>query len=98
MAKTAEEIKKLIQPIFDRSTVHLVDLQLRGQPNSQVLSVYVDTDTGITMEQIAEISREIEGILDLENAIAGRYRLDVSSPGIDRPTHRDKTLAQHHHQ
>ena len=47
--------------------------------------MYVDTNTGITMEQIAEISREIEGILDLENAIAGRYRLDVSSPGVDKP-------------
>ncbi len=85
MPKTVTEIKGLIQPIFNRSNVHLVDLQLRGQPNSQVLSVYVDTDTGITLEQIADISREIEGILDLENIIPGRYRLDVSSPGVDRP-------------
>ncbi len=85
MPKEIEEIRQLIQPVFDRSSVRLVDLQLRGHVNSQVLSVYVDTDTGITMDQIAEISREIEGILDLENAIAGKYRLDVSSPGIDRP-------------
>ncbi|RQW07581.1 MAG: ribosome maturation factor RimP [Calditrichaeota bacterium] len=85
MPKDIEEIRKILQPVFDRSNVYLVDLELRGHINSQVLSVYVDTDTGITMDQIAEISREIEGILDLEDAIAGRYRLDVSSPGIDKP-------------
>jgi ribosome maturation factor RimP len=85
MDNKKEEIKKLLQPLFDQKGIYLVDIELRGQPNSQVLSVFVDTDSGITMQQITDISREIADILDTEDPIKGKYRLDVSSPGIDRP-------------
>ncbi|GAB4371192.1 MAG: ribosome maturation factor RimP [Calditrichia bacterium] len=79
------EIQKLLEPIFSRSNYHLVELKLRGKLNNQVLSIVVDTDTGITMQQITDLSREIEDILDMHDPIEGKYRLDISSPGIDRP-------------
>jgi ribosome maturation factor RimP len=60
-------------------------MELRGQPNNQVLSIYLDTEAGITLQQISDITREIEGLLDLEDPLPGKYRLDISSPGIDRP-------------
>ena len=85
MNEIAEKIKELVLPILSREGVHLVDLELRGYTNNQVLSIFVDTDSGITLEQVASITREIEGMLDLEDPIPGRYRLEVSSPGIDRP-------------
>jgi len=85
MNEIAEKIKELLLPILNREGVHLVDLELRGYANNQVLSVFIDTDSGITLEQVASITREIEGMLDLEDPIPGRYRLEVSSPGIDRP-------------
>ena len=85
MNEIAEKIKELLSPILSREGVHLVDLELRGYTNNQVLSIFVDTDSGITLEQVASITREIEGMLDLEDPIPGRYRLEVSSPGIDRP-------------
>ena len=85
MQEQLDKIKELISPVFERMNIHLVDLELRGHMNSQVLSVYADTDTGISMQQITDLTREIEDILDLENPIPGKYRLDVSSPGIDRP-------------
>ena len=79
------ELKNLIRPILDEHQVFLVDMELRGQPNNQVLSIYLDTEAGITLQQISDITREIEGLLDLEDPIPGKYRLDISSPGIDRP-------------
>jgi ribosome maturation factor RimP len=72
-------------PILEDARIFLVDLELRGSRNSQVLSIYVDTEEGVTLQQIAKVTREIEGILDLEDPIRGKYRLDISSPGIDRP-------------
>jgi len=80
-----EIIKNLVLPILDNAQILLVDMQLRGSPNNQVLSIYVDTEEGVTLQQIATITREIEGLLDLEDPIRGKYRLDISSPGIDRP-------------
>jgi len=85
MNESAVKINELLLPILEREGVHLVDLELRGYANNQVLSIFIDTDIGITLQQIAHITREIEGMLDLEDPIHGRYRLEVSSPGIDRP-------------
>jgi len=80
-----KKVKELISPLLHREGIHLVDIELRGFTNNQVLSIFVDTETGITMDQVAYLTREIEGILDLEDPIPGRYRLEVSSPGIGRP-------------
>ena len=85
MVDKKTELKNLIRPILDEHQVFLVDMELRGQPNNQVLSIYLDTEAGITLQQISDITREIEGLLDLEDPIPGKYRLDISSPGIDRP-------------
>ena len=85
MNTNIETIKKLVLPVLENAQVFLVDMQLRGSPNSQVLSIFVDTEDGVTLQQIATVTREIEGLLDLEDPIRGKYRLDISSPGIDRP-------------
>ena len=85
MSSDIETLKKLLMPVLKNADVYLVDMELRGRPNSQVLSIYIDTEDGITLQQIADITREFEGILDLEDPIQGKYRLDISSPGIDRP-------------
>jgi len=85
MSSEIETLKKLLMPVLENADVYLVDMELRGKPNSQVLSIYIDTEDGITLQQIANITREFEGILDLEDPIRGRYRLDISSPGINRP-------------
>ncbi|MEJ2048998.1 MAG: ribosome maturation factor RimP [Calditrichota bacterium] len=85
MQEQLNQIRELINPVFERMHIHLVDLELRGHLNNQVLSVYADTDSGISLQEITDLTREIEDILDLENPIPGKYRLDVSSPGIDRP-------------
>lgn len=85
MTPQEEKIRELILPIFERLNYYLVEIKLRGSRNNQVLSILADTDTGITMEQITGLSREIADTLDMYDPINGHYRLDVSSPGIDYP-------------
>jgi ribosome maturation factor RimP len=85
MIDKLEQIKLLLQPIFEQRRILLVDIELRGHSNNQVLSIFADTEEGITMQQITDITREIEDTLEMEDPIKGKYRLDVSSPGIDRP-------------
>ncbi len=81
---TLQKIRELIQPLFDEQGFYLVDIALRGVTGSRVLSIYADTRSGITLEQIAFLTREISDILDAHDLIEGAYRLDVSSPGLDR--------------
>lgn len=77
------QITRLILPVIERDNIHLVQVDLRGRPNNQVLRVFADTDQGITLEQITRLTRQINELLDLNDVIQGQYRLEVSSPGID---------------
>jgi ribosome maturation factor RimP len=85
MESLEERVRSLIMPILEREGVELVDLEIKGHVGNQVLKVFVDEVGGISLDRCAYLSREISDILDIEDPIPGRYRLEVSSPGVDRP-------------
>ena len=80
-----EQIKELIQPVIDEQGVELVDIELKGRPGSQILRVIVDTESGITLDQCIALNRMLSDVMDMEDPIKGRYTLEVTSPGVDRP-------------
>lgn len=80
-----KDIKKLILPILESQDVDLIDIEFKGKSGSQIFRIFVDIDGGITLDQCVNLSREISDLLDTRNLISGRYRLEVSSPGLDRP-------------
>ncbi len=80
-----DEIKNLVLPILASHQVDFIDLELKGRAGAQVVRIFVDTDGGITLDQCVTLSREISDALDRRDLIPGRYRLEVSSPGLDRP-------------
>ena len=47
-----------------------------------------DADDGISVEDCEKVSRQVSGVLDVEDLIQGEYTLEVSSPGMDRPLFR----------
>ncbi len=49
----------------------------------------VHKNRGITLATCEAISREVADLFDIEDPIAGRYRLEVTSPGLDRPLETD---------
>lgn len=52
---------------------------------SPILRVYIDSENGITVDDCADVSRQISSVLDVEDPITTAYNLEVSSPGMDRP-------------
>jgi ribosome maturation factor RimP len=85
LAEISPRIRELVEEVAQAHGAFLVDLFLRGGAQGRVLEVYVDTDPGITADGCAAISRGLSPRLDHENLIQGRYNLEVSSPGLDRP-------------
>ncbi|MFQ6047462.1 MAG: ribosome maturation factor RimP [Gemmatimonadales bacterium] len=68
----------------------LVDLRMRGAPKRRALQIRIDLPDarpghGVTVDQCATVSRALEQWLDGTLALGRRYRLEVSSPGIERP-------------
>lgn len=85
------KLTSLLQPLVEDLGYEFVGLHYSGSPKHPVLVIYIDASGGVAVEDCAKVSREIAAILDVEEPIAGKYRLEVSSPGLDRPLF---TLAQ----
>ena len=77
----AERVHELVAASLDEADVELVDLEVKPG----LLRVIVDRPGGIDLEAIAELTRSLSRLLDEADPIDGRYSLEVSSPGLERP-------------
>lgn len=85
MNELAENISKIVQNVTSDFGLFLIDVNLRGNDRNRIVEVFVDGEKNVSAEDLAEVSKAINGIIEKENLIKGSYRLDVSTPGIDRP-------------
>lgn len=79
------ELNRLIEPAVEAVGFEFVGLEYVTEGRHSVLRVYIDHDDGITVDNCADVSRQVSAVLDVEDPISGQYNLEVSSPGIDRP-------------
>ena len=79
------QVEALIEPILDDFGYELVDLQYKKEGRSMALCIFIDKPGGITLDDCVTVSREVGAILEIEDPIKAGYRLEVSSPGLDRP-------------
>jgi len=79
-----ERIQSLIEPVVSGLDCELWGLEYIAQGKFSVLKIYIDAQDGVDVDDCARISRQVSSVLDVEEAVAGRYTLEVSSPGLDR--------------
>jgi ribosome maturation factor RimP len=79
-----EEIRDLAEAVTRRRSLRLWDVEMSGRPGRAVVRVFVDSDAGIDLATVADVSEELSRGLDLRDPLAGRYTLEVSSPGLER--------------
>lgn len=79
-----DRVHDLLEPVVATLDVELVDVEFKGG----TLRVTVDKDDGITTESLTAVNRLVSPILDQHDPIPGRYTLEVSSPGLERPLKR----------
>jgi len=63
----------------------IVDIQIIPDEMKKIVRLFIDTDTGITINQCAAISRQLIEALEIQNAIPSPYVLEVSSPDLTKP-------------
>lgn len=90
-----ERLRELIEPIVTKMGYDLVRISFSGGTTNPTLQVMAERpDTGqLVIDDCAAISRALSDMLDEVDPIEGEYRLEVSSPGIDRPLTRAKDYA-----
>ncbi|MCK9426402.1 MAG: ribosome maturation factor RimP [Ignavibacteriaceae bacterium] len=80
-----KKIVNITKEVTDQNGLLLVDFLFRGFHNSTVIEVYIDGEKSVSVDDCAKISREINEKIEAENLIESAYRLEVSSPGVDKP-------------
>jgi ribosome maturation factor RimP len=76
-----------IEPVVGEAGYDLEELVVTPAGRRSVVRVVVDRDTGVTLDDVAEVSRAVSAVLDDKDGDLGRspYVLEVTSPGVDRP-------------
>jgi ribosome maturation factor RimP len=90
-----ENIIKICEEIIDKQGFFLVDLIIRGDQRKRIIEVYVDGEKNISAEDLSQLSRDINDAIEAGDIIKESYRLDVSSPGVDRPLKYLKQFPKH---
>ncbi len=85
MADVVTRLQELLEPVVTGLGYELYGLEYLGQGKYSVLRIYIDQESGITVDDCSKVSHQVSGVLDVEDPISGQYTLEVSSPGMDRP-------------
>jgi len=85
MSGSRADLRKLLEPGVSAMGFELVDVELAGSHHNPTLRVYIDSPAGVTVDNCADVSRQLSALLDVEDPLPGHYTLEVSSPGLDRP-------------
>ena len=84
-----EALKNLAESIIRDEGMDLVDMEYFEKGARSVLRFFIAKDGGVTLDNCADISKQISIALDVEDIIEHKYILEVSSPGINRSLKKD---------
>ncbi len=85
MKVDAEFIREIAEKVVSSEGLELVDVELKGSPSNCLLRIFIHKPGGIDHGDCQLISEQMSAILDVEDPFPGKYILEVSSPGLDRP-------------
>ncbi|SIN94545.1 ribosome maturation factor RimP [Sulfurivirga caldicuralii] len=105
MSRIEDRIEQLVRPTIEEMGMEFWGCEYVPVGGRATLRIYIDKPGGVTVDDCADVSYEVSGILDVEDPIANAYNLEISSPGLDRPLFnreqferfRDETVAVRTH-
>ncbi len=97
MTTTVSDIWTVVEPYLAAERLELDDVELLGRGPGTLLRVVVDGD-GVNIDRLADVSRGLSRLLDNETDMDSAYRLEVTSPGLERslrrPAHYAKSVGR----
>jgi ribosome maturation factor RimP len=94
-AAIEQKAESILGPLLKAEGFSLVAVDYKWEQRGWVLRVYVDKEGGVTLDDCARVSWEFGQLLDVEDMIPTSYRLEVSSPGLDRPLKKEADFVKY---
>lgn len=88
MVRLEDKIAQLANEVAEALGFEVYDVELLGRGTRTILRVTVEKEGGVGLDDCAGFSRDLGALMEVEDLMAGRYTLEVSSPGLDRPLKR----------
>ncbi|HET6726048.1 MAG TPA: ribosome maturation factor RimP [Gammaproteobacteria bacterium] len=85
MDTVRDKLFALLEPTIERLGYSVVDIEYHPRGRRSTLRIFIDSASGITLDDCSRVSHQVSGVLDVEDPVPGAYELEVSSPGLDRP-------------
>lgn len=92
--KTTETVESLVKAPVESLGYTLADVEFQKEAGNWVLTLFIDKEDGVTIDDCEAVSKLIDPILDEADPIEQSYYLSVSSLGIDRPLKKDADYAR----
>ncbi len=89
-----ERIREMARGILEFEGMEFVHLEMKNQGDGACLRIYIDREGGVTLDDCSRVSRRLSAELDIEDPLTHSYRLEVSSPGLDRPLFSDADFSR----
>jgi len=89
-----EIVMELVEPVAVERGLELVDVEFQAHGKRSVLRLYIDRPGGVSLDDLAAVSREVSDVLDAHDAVPGMYTLECSSPGINRRLRKPEDFAR----
>ncbi|MFO8141535.1 MAG: ribosome maturation factor RimP [Marinobacter sp.] len=89
MSAKLKQLEDILRPVIEGLGYEFWGIEYRSRGYQSMLRVYIDdVENGIGIEDCEKVSRQVSGVMDVEDPIQSEYTLEVSSPGMDRPLFR----------
>lgn len=85
MATLEQNLQEMLQGTVEDLGCELWGIECQRVGRFMTVRLFIDKEGGVTVDDCADVSRQVSAILDVEDPIADKYNLEVSSPGLDRP-------------
>lgn len=85
MATLEQKLQEMLQGTVEDLGCELWGIECQRAGRFMTVRLFIDKDGGVGVDDCADVSRQVSAILDVEDPIADKYNLEVSSPGLDRP-------------
>jgi len=84
-----KQLEDILRPVVEGMGYEYWGIEYRSKGYQSMLRVFIDdAEKGIGIDDCEKVSRQISGVMDVEDPIQTEYTLEVSSPGMDRPLFR----------
>jgi len=92
-----EEIAVAITPAIEAAGCYLEEVTLTPAGKRKIMTVIVDGDTNLTLDQVTSVSKEVSAIVEVLPALGDTpFTLEVTSPGVDRPLTKPRHWRKNH--